>query len=250
MLWGLLILPGCLQRVSWEIQPAPVVPLPSLTLAVIAEERGCKDMADAMVEALSARPGVSVSPSGAVELRVSDCTAGVQQRRESTYRGVDSASGGLPTAPPQETVRLFGVASARVQVRSPQAEPLLLTPEVSREVEVVTVSEAPLPMGVQGRLEDGLTREVGLYVADALAPLPETLRRTLYPDPEPGTARQLHNLAVEAEQGGDLEEALRLARAAYAADPSRQSLQYLGELEAHAARVGYARELPKGEERR
>jgi hypothetical protein len=88
--------------------------------------------------------------------------------------------------------------------------------------------------------EDSLELELARNLADRVAPLPETLSRLVYRDPEPGTARQFHNDAVSAERKGDLERALELAKQAYAADPTEAQLEYLQALQAHAQSVGYA----------
>ena len=74
-------------------------------------------------------------------------------------------------------------------------------------------------------------------VADSLVPLPVGLERRIYKDPEPGTARALHNRAVAAEASGDLHGALELAREAYAANPTPHGARYIDALE---ARMGSA----------
>ena len=64
-------------------------------------------------------------------------------------------------------------------------------------------------------------------LAQQLVPVPETVRRRWYKNPEPGTARALHNEAVDAERSGDLAEAIRLAEAAVNANRNPRTVEYL-----------------------
>ena len=61
--------------------------------------------------------------------------------------------------------------------------------------------------------------------------MPQQYTRKLYANAGKGTAKDLHNLAVLAEQGGDLREAIRLASAALAERPNARIASYLDSLE-------------------
>ena len=67
-----------------------------------------------------------------------------------------------------------------------------------------------------------------------LNPMPQQTTRNLYANAGEGTAKDLHNLAVLAEQAGDLPEALRLATAALSERPNARIARYLDALERRA----------------
>jgi hypothetical protein len=123
-------------------------------------------------------------------------------------------------------------------------DPLSFTNEVERAQRGPWVTAGDLDLPASAMLRDRLANDLADKLADRIAPLPATLRRTIYPDPEPGTARQLHNDAVAAEKAGNLDAALQLARQAYAADPSPGAMDYLEDVRAHASSVGYALRTP------
>lgn len=244
----LLLSFACAPHVSWEIQPVPSLALPSMEVAVIAEGRDCKDVADEMVASLAARPDVVVRADAPIRLTVSECQEHVLVTvAMMSYSGVagyvnpGDAGGGLfdTIAPdPARVYEVEGTATATLRIQGSGVP----TPAVPVKVVRKDHRDDALPVGqtLLTTMRKGLNRDLGWALADQIAPLPETLRRTLYKDPEPGTARDLHNDAVKAEQDGDLDEALRLARAAYAADPTPAAMQYIQLLQAHAERVGYA----------
>jgi hypothetical protein len=225
---------ACAHRVSWEVQPRPAYTLPSMEVAVVAGDKSCKKVADELAETLSARPGVVVRPDAAQRLEVRNCDENlhtnvemesthfrnvVSERRRYTMRGV--AQGELWVA---DRTKLLGTAERHL--RGPWE------------------AEGDLDIPGALALREGLRRDLARDFAQQVAPLPETISRTLYKDPEPGTSRELHNEAVEAEQAGDLDRAVSLAREAYAADPSMASLRYLEALQSHAEAVGYALKEP------
>ena len=111
--------------------------------------------------------------------------------------------------------------------------------QVLRELGAALEHDEQVRRAGRVRLDD-VRRDLAYDLADQVAPLPATIRRTLYADPEPGTARQLHNQAVDAERDGDLSKALQLAREAYGANPTAASMRYIEQLQDHARRVGYA----------
>ena len=68
-------------------------------------------------------------------------------------------------------------------------------------------------------------------LAQQLVPVPEVVRRRWYRNPEPGTARALHNRAVDAERSGDLAAAIQFAEAAVDADRNPRTVAYLRTLQ-------------------
>ncbi|MFN7146318.1 MAG: hypothetical protein ACK4YP_21270 [Myxococcota bacterium] len=235
-----LLVLGCAKQVSWEVQPAPSYELSSLEVSVVAGERGCKRVADELATALVARPGVRVRPDAPVRLEVRDCEDEVDTtvELESTYPGLVYST------------RVFS-ERRRYDMRGWASATLLVKPETGPAVSLVGGAErrnrtpwdedrhfeAP---GAAVALREAVRRDLAHDLADQLAPLPTTLRRRLYTDPEPGTSRELHNAAVDAERAGNLDEALRLAKEAYAANPTASGMRYIEALQDHAVAVGYA----------
>ena len=81
-------------------------------------------------------------------------------------------------------------------------------------------------------VEQGVVADLAADLVRQLAPLPETVERRWYRKPKPGTAKSLHNQAVEAERAGNFEEAVRLARQAAETDRNRHTADYLRAVEA------------------
>jgi hypothetical protein len=229
------------------------VSLPSLRLAVISDDRSCRKVADELAKALTARPGVDVSPSAPVRLVVSNCDERIDSSVELNY---DYMGLGYDDSVVRQDRRYTQHvrATAKLMVLRPDADSVTLPGTAertartwgdlprhgSRELPAAASAETGTGMADALALREQVRRDLAYGLADKVAPLPERLKRIVYADPEPGTAQQLHNQAVEAERRGDLDEALRLARQAWAADPSAVSKAYIEQLEYHAARVGYA----------
>jgi hypothetical protein len=241
-----LALVGCVHQVSWTIDPVASVRLPSTDVAVVAGDRSCRALADALVDALGSRPGIDVRPSSAQRITVSGCDDEVTTTLdiEGNYPGLVY---GNTVYTEQRRYSVHGWARGEMRVDLPggtAGEALVFRDEVERALRGAWVQGGDLDLPASAQLRERLAAALADKLADRVAPLPETLRRTIFPDPEPGTARQLHNDAVAAEKSGNLEDALRLARAAYAADPSPGAMDYLEEVRDHAASVGYAFRTP------
>ncbi len=235
----LLLMLGCAKHVTWDVQPRPSYELPSLEVSVVADERACKRVADDLAKTLSARPGVLVRPDAPVRLLVKDCEQEIDTlvEFESTFPGLTYSN---YVSQERRRFDMRGWANAVLIVDSPSAATVRLAGGAERRVRSPWVSDGDLDMPRVFTLQQAVRRDLATDLADQLAPLPATIRRTLYRDPEPGTARQLHNLAVNAERDGDLDEALRLAKQAYAANPTSAGMDYLEDLQEHANAVGYA----------
>lgn len=239
----ILVALGCAPHVSWQYQPAATYALPAAQVAVIADDRRCGPVADELVGALRARPGVEVRPSADVKLVVTACDAEVHTtlEQESNRLGL-----GYPATVVQERRRytMRGTGRAMLLVTGTSQPTTTLRADAGRDLRGGWVTDGSLDVPATMELQRLLDRELGWQLADMILPLPETVRRVVYRVPEPGTSRALHNEAVAAEQRGDLDEAMRLARAAYAADPTQRTRDYMVAVEQHASRVGYALKEP------
>ena len=224
---------ACAPHVSWQVQPAASYTLPSLEVTVVAGDRSCKRVADELVSALASRPGVVVRPDAEQRLEVRGC----DERLDTTVEIQAYYFGyGADAGQDERRYTMRGVAGAELWIGGGTR----LIGAAERRLRGPWVKDGDLDIPRALVLRDGLRRDLAMDLADQVAPLPETIRRMVYLDPEPGTARELHNAAVTAEQTGDLNEALRLAKAAYAAEPTRSRMRLIQALEAHAVDVGYA----------
>jgi hypothetical protein len=231
----LSLLVACARHVEWQVQPVPSYALPSLDITVVAGDRECKRVADALAYALGSRPGVLVRPDAPQRLEVRDC----DERLHTTVE-IDGVYPGLgygnETYREQRRFTVRGLARAELKI----GRDVTLLGSADRRMRGPWITDGDLDIPATLTFREDLRRDVALDLADQLAPLPSTIRRTLYVDPEPGTARELHNAAVDAEREGQLDRALELARQAYAADPSPSAMRYIEALQSHAASVGYA----------
>ncbi len=225
---------ACAPHVSWDVQPIARVEVSAVAIA--ASSRECRAVADALTRHLSARPGLVIDPGAPTRLVVESC----EQQIGVTVEVDDSLTQDdhLPGSDLRRTV-VEGRGSTRVVVWQSSQEVAVLE-GTGRRVEASAWTRDSTPPPRPYPVREAVTELVALDVADQVAPLPETLRRRLYRDPEPGTARDLHNQAVAAERQGELATAMELAREAYAAQPTAEALAYLEALEHHAARIGYA----------
>jgi hypothetical protein len=234
----LLLLGACGKQVSWEVQPTPAYQLPSMEVSVVAGDRACKRVADELASTLSARPGVRVRPDAPIRLQLDNCADDVDTtvEMEANVLGLRYTTAVVE----QRRYEMRGWAHADLVVTSAGQPGVRLVGGAERRESSPWVSGTDLEIPRQLSLREAVRRDLALDLADQLAPLPATIRRTLYRDPEPGTAREFHNAAVDAERAGDLSRALKLAREAYAANPTAASMRYVAALQEHARQVGYA----------
>ncbi len=239
LLLPLILAAGCGHRVSWQVHPQPSYTLPasaaSVRLAVVAQGRECKAVADALVKALARRPGFQVHADAPIRLEVRGCERGHASTLEVA---IDTSAPGWPGGRQRYTLR--GWSAAYMRVVSPMGSTVVLSGSAERTVRSAWVAADDLDVPRAISLAGPLAEDLALDLANQLAPLPVSMHRTLYPEAAPGSARDLHNRAVLAEQSGDLVGALQLARQAEALEPSRAASAYLEELQAHALTVGYA----------
>lgn len=232
-----------MHQVSWTVQPPADYALAQTEVAVVAAEPACRGLADALVTALGSRPGITVRPDAPQRLTVRRCDEQVTTSIdiEGTYPGLDY---GTSVYQERRRYSLNGHARGELLIDGLGAAPVSFTEEVDRAVRGAWIDEGSLDIPASFALRERVNADLADALADKIAPLPETIRRTIYPDPEPGTARQLHNDAVAAERAGNLDDALRLAREAYAAQPSPMAMDYIEALQEHASQVNYALKTP------
>lgn len=235
----LLAIAGCLHHVSWVEERVPAYPRPTTRVAVVAMERACRPLANALLKELDSRPGVEVSPEAEQRIFVKKCDDRVMIAVDVdvTYPGIDYGS---EVYFERRRYVLHGWARGEMEVQAPSVEPLSFSVEVERDMRSSWVSSRDLDIPASPEMQSRLSQDLAVRLSDKLAPLPETIRRTVFPDPEPGTARQLHNEAVAAERAGNLDDALAHAKAAYGADPSPAAMDYIERLQEHAESIGYA----------
>ncbi len=238
-LFALGSLSGCATRVAWEVRPAPAVALDTTNIAVATEDRACKPVADRLVRTLSARPGVDIQPRAETRLVVESCEQFVETTVEIQQNQAEA--GTLATDRRRTTVVGQGLATVGVYSGQERIAELEVSVDLQDRADWnATGQGGPQVAGMSRGVDD----ELALSIADQIAPLPKDLKRRMYKDAEPGTARALHNQAVVAEQDGELNLALSLAEEAYAANPTSSNMRYLEELEHHAETVGFVFATP------
>ncbi len=212
---------------SWEITPDAQVEMSAPQLSIVADDRRCRPIADALTQELQRRRDVRVAPNSRVRLALSRCDVEVSTEVDiaQLFPGMGSGlTGG--TEHREELIRSVGSVALTVEV---DGRPQTTLGAKSHRVRRVQDGQRAL-----GRLSlsDGVSRDLASQLAQQVVPEPEVVRRRFYRDPEPGSARALHNQAVDAERTGDLKRALELARKAAGASPTRVHQEYLSELEA------------------
>lgn len=233
----LALVSGCAHRtVRVDVAPTPAVSLPASRVAVVAQDRACRPVADALIAALRERAAFEVDPRADLRLLVFGCglDVGYVLREE-----VDA------TGPRSESIRkldLTGRGRAVLAVTEGQ-ETLAHLVGSGRDGHQGGWG-AVAPFQTRNALLRSLTEAVAADLATQLSPLPQQLARRVYPNATPGSARGLHTLAVRAELRGDLDAATRFAREAAARRPSDRARAYLASLEQQPATVEPAQIQP------
>jgi hypothetical protein len=190
-------------------------------IQVVAADRACRAVADAVTAELRRRPGMSVDPRSPVRLDVFGCGQSWQLDLHSQV----STEGGTRR---RMTLagRGYGAASLRTEGRLHAN--LIATSRASAED-----SWATDPLGFRGlrrRAARGLPSQVALDIVRQLDQAPREVSRRVYVRAPAGTRREFHNLAVAAEHFGDVDTAFYLAAAAHQERPTTRSASYLAEL--------------------
>jgi hypothetical protein len=213
---------------TWEVTPNAAVALPGAAVAVVMADKRCRGMADALTVEINRRSGLHVDPRSSTRLALSHCALDVKAEVDLTqlYPGLGSGlTGGVEHR--DEVVRANGNVVLTVEIDS---RPIATLGAKGQRIRRLSTSDSGR---VQGRIAvlNGVIRDLAADLAQQLDPEPEVVRRRMYRNPDPGSARALHNQAVEAERAGDFGRALRLAKQAAGASPSIARDAYVDELQ-------------------
>lgn len=215
---------GCAHRtVRVDVPPAPAVSLATSRVAVVAQDRECRPVADALIDALHERASFEVDPRSDVRLLVFGCglDVGYVLREEVDATGERAES--------IRKVDLTGRGRAVLAVTA-AGDTMAHLVGSSRDGQLGGWGKRHV-FRTRRTLERSLSDAVAADLASQLNPLPQQLARRIYPHAAPGSARELHTRAVQAEQRGDLDAATRLARAAAALRPTDRAEAYVASLE-------------------
>jgi len=218
---------ACAPKVTVPVAPRPAVDLQAgaaevVPVAVVARDRRCQPVADALAEALWASPSLRVDPGAGARLEVALCGDDLQL-------SVDQEGAG-EVADVRSSTAVLARAHALLVVRDGEA--------VKAHLIGTGRSSASGDRGLPGlgRSARKLARhDVARDLAQQLSPGPTLVARRVYPRAPSTSARGLTTLAVRAEQAGDLAEALGWAVAAHEEKPTPRTAGYLYDLKRRAA---------------
>ena len=219
----LFLLAACASRtVQFEVPAAPAVTIETASVAVIAQDRTCREVAKALIDELGRHTEFRVDPRSDVRILVFGCGVdiGWTLHHEVDYTGTDVQQ--------VEQADLIGRGHAAISVTQDHAGLAHL---------VGNARDGHLGAGMRDMfrsrkaMQGRLTQSVAADLVAQLNPLPVQQDRRIYPRAPQGTARELHTLAVRAEQSGDIALAHQLATAAHAERPTARTADYLAALE-------------------
>lgn len=215
---------ACAHHVDVEVPAVPAVALPDDAVAIVTMDRGCAPVADALVDEVNRLPGLRVDPKASTMLQVFGCELALEPQIDVRQQ-VDARSG---ITRQSRDVTVEGRAHAVVAVvqhHVPQAH-LIGTGRHEAAADAQAHNLRSMSRTARQKLVAAVARDL----SDQIRPMPRLTQRRFYPSAAEGTARRLHNLAVQAELTGDYREAHRLAEAAWQAAPTARSRAYVDEL--------------------
>ncbi len=213
---------ACAPRVRVEVAAAPAVAIGVTSVAVVARDRECRPIADAMIADLKAEALIQVDPRSPVKLMVFDCAVDLGW---TVYQEVDGAD-------ERRRADVEGRGHAVMAVETPYGTVAHVIGN-AREGHLGSWKNRPIRDMLQTRstIQRRLTSSVASDLVQQLNHQPQQVVRRLYPNADDGSAKQLTHLAVLAEQRGDLAEAIELASEAHLTDPSDRTAEYLASLQ-------------------
>lgn len=206
---------GCAAKVPLAVPAAPSLPMAKREFAVVSVDRPCRDVADRLASRLSELPGVVVRPDASTRLSLFACSTSWVDGTAGAEAGglaivaVTTTSDGAPRL----VANLMG--AGRATQRSRRA--------------------------AEASILDDITRDL----AEQVAPVTTLVHRRVYADPGVGSARQFHNLAVDAEASGRLADALWWATLAWERHPSPRRARYVAELDRRVSRAAPESPAPR-----
>jgi hypothetical protein len=215
---------ACLShRVQVEVPAAPSLELGTSSVAVVAVDRACEEVANALVAELAELDGIHVDPAAPLQLHVYGCTARLGVPLVDVRQQADRA--GNTT----ETRRVFveGRSQAAVDVVSDGVVVARLVGAGRRTL----VADTAAQLAERRGMARDLVLRVAIDLADQVRPVPRLAVRRTYPNAPAPSAAGLLDAAVQAELAGDLGKARELALAAHHERPGPRTETYLAELE-------------------
>ena len=205
----------------WESAPPPKVDAPLSTIAVVSSDKRCQEYANALAVEFSMREGVVVAPQARTRLLLNLCRLDVSTEVDVTQTYSAGATSMLEHR--DQAVRGHGMAVLTIEV---DGQPVGMLNSERKRVRMIREGDSS-HLHKRSYIRERVVSDVVDDLAQQLIPVPETVRRRWYKNPEPGTAKALNNAAVDAERAGDLAEAIRLAEAAVNADRNPRTVEYL-----------------------
>jgi hypothetical protein len=180
------------------------------------------------------RDGVRVVPHARTRLLLNLCRVDLQT--EVDISQMYASSDGVSAVDRREQIiRGDGTAVLTVEL---DGQPINMLNSQGHRVRMIREGD-PTHLYRRSLIHDSVVRDLSENLAQQLVPIAETIRRRWYRNPEPGTAKGLHNQAVDAERAGDLVLAMRLAQEAVNASRTPKTVQYLQALTERQSRIEY-----------
>ena len=226
----------------WEHTPRPSTTVPTAEVSVVVSDRRCQVVADALALELSMRAGVRVVHDARTRLLLNLCELNVRTEVDiEQWFPVANMEGAGVTDRREQIIRGDGRAVLTIEF---DGRPTHTLNGEGHRVRLVREGD-PAHLQRRSVVRDSVVRDVSEALAQQVVPVPERLRRRWYRNPEPGTSRDLHNRAVDAERTGDLNSAINYAQRSVDALRTRATVRYLQQLEERRAAIQYA-ESQKG----
>ncbi len=217
-----LALVGCAHTVPVDVAPTPAAPTHATAFRVVAAERSCRSVADAVALQLRRTPGLAVDPRGDYRLDVFGCGESWQSAPPVEDMSDDGSRSQAPL-----TGRAYAAAALSI---SGHFQANLIGTSRGGANDRWSVSSGITSRGLQRRAQRSFPHQVAADLLQQLDPRHRSVQRRVYAHAPSGTRRELHNLAVAAERWGDLDTAYFLAAAAHDAKPTVRSAGYVADL--------------------
>lgn len=216
------MLGACGPKVAVQVAANPAVALSDAAVSVVARDRSCQPLADALVDALW-DANVPVDPRAGVRVEVAVCGDDLKYDVEQT----------VSADAPERVVRSTR-ATARAHgllVVTNQGELQAHLMGIGRH-QAARSGEGRGPLAAVGRsARQHAILDAAEDLSEQLSPSPISIDRRVWPNAPEASHRGLTTLAVLAEQRGDLAEAKTFATQAYDRRPTSRAARYLTDLE-------------------
>jgi hypothetical protein len=217
---------ACTPKVAVPVAANPSVHLPMGSVAVIAADRACQPVADALVARLWAS-GAVVDPRADLRLDVELCGEDMQVGVEQQV-AVDD-----PTKVERRT-RLLARAHALLVIRQQNTVQAHVIGTGRFSSEAAWDGGGALPARSRHARSEAAA-DVALDLSQQLLPMPMAVERRVWPKAPEASPRGLTTRAVLAEQRGDLPSAITWAERAHLERPSPRAAAYLVDLQRRRA---------------